>query len=57
MPVGEHKDQSGARKLIATAPPFAGMTYWPQQNEGRLALLFETPQQKYWFERPSGTMP
>jgi CubicO group peptidase (beta-lactamase class C family) len=55
VPVGEHRDQSGARRLIATGPPFAGMTYWPQQHEGRPALLFETAQQKYWFERPAGT--
>jgi CubicO group peptidase (beta-lactamase class C family) len=50
-PIGEHKDKSGARKIILTAPPFAGFAFWPQQNEGRAALLFETAQQKYWFER------
>ncbi len=53
-PVGEHKDQSGARKIILTGPPFAGFVFWPQTNEGRPALLFETAQQKYWFERPPG---
>lgn len=52
-PVGEHKDQSGARRIILTGPPFAGLAFWPQQNEGRPALLFETAQQKYWFERPA----
>ena len=50
-PVGEHKDQSGARQLILTGPPFVGFSFWPQQHEGRPALLFETAQQKYWFER------
>jgi CubicO group peptidase (beta-lactamase class C family) len=50
-PVGEHKDKSGARKIILTAPPFAGFAFWPQENEGRPALLFETAQQKYRFER------
>jgi hypothetical protein len=55
-PVGEHKDQSGVRRIILTGPPFAGFTFWPQQNEGKPALLFETAQQKYWFERsPSPT--
>jgi CubicO group peptidase (beta-lactamase class C family) len=49
--VGEHKDKSGARKIILTQPPFAGFTFWPQEHEGRTALLFETAQQKYWFER------
>jgi CubicO group peptidase (beta-lactamase class C family) len=54
-PLGEHKDQSGVRRLILTGPPFAGLAFWPQTNEGRPALLFETAQQKYWFERPSGS--
>ncbi len=53
-PIGEHKDQSGARKIILTGPPF-GFAFWPQPTEGRPALLFETAQQKYWFERPPGT--
>jgi len=53
-PIGEHKDQSGVRKIILTGPPFAGLAFWPQTNEGRPALLFETAQQKYWFERPAG---
>ncbi|HSL20619.1 MAG TPA: serine hydrolase domain-containing protein [Vicinamibacterales bacterium] len=51
-PVGEHKDQSGVRRVILTGPPFAGLAFWPRENEGRPALLFETAQQKYWFERP-----
>jgi CubicO group peptidase (beta-lactamase class C family) len=50
--IGEHKDKSGARKIFLTGPPFAGFAFWPQTNEGRPALLFETAQQKYWFERP-----
>ena len=49
--VGEHKDQSGARKLILTGPPLAGLTFWPQNNDGKPGLLLETAQQKYWFER------
>jgi CubicO group peptidase (beta-lactamase class C family) len=52
-PVGEHKDKSGARKVVLTGPPFAGFAFWPQENEGRPGLLFETAQQKYWFERPA----
>ena len=56
-PVGEHKDQSGARKIILTGPPFVGLAFWSQKNEGKPALLFETAQQKYWFERPPATMP
>jgi CubicO group peptidase (beta-lactamase class C family) len=51
-PIGEHKDQSGARKLMLVGPPFVGFAFWPQQTEGRPGLLFETAQQKYWFERP-----
>ena len=51
-PIGEHKDQSGARRIIVTGPPFAGLPFWPQVHDGRQALLFETAQQKYWFERP-----
>jgi CubicO group peptidase (beta-lactamase class C family) len=50
--IGEHEDKSGARKIFLTGPPFAGFAFWPQTNEGRPALLFETAQQKYWFERP-----
>jgi hypothetical protein len=51
-PVGEHKDQSGVRQVILTGPPFAGLSFWPQTIDGRPALLFETAQQKYVFERP-----
>jgi hypothetical protein len=54
-PLGEHKDQSGVRRLILTGPPFAGLAFWPQTNEGKTSLLFETAQQKYIFERPAGT--
>ena len=50
-PIGEHKDTSGARRIILTAPPFAGFGFWPQQNDGKTMLLFETAQQKSWFER------
>jgi CubicO group peptidase (beta-lactamase class C family) len=50
-PVGEHKDKSGARRILLTGPPFAGLAFWPQTNEGKPGLLFETAQQKYWFER------
>jgi CubicO group peptidase (beta-lactamase class C family) len=50
-PVGEHIDQSGVRRLMLTGPPFAGLTLWPQTNNGKPGLLFETAQQKYWFER------
>jgi CubicO group peptidase (beta-lactamase class C family) len=50
-PVGEHKDKSGARRILLTGPPFAGLAFWPQPKEGKPALLFETAQQKYWFER------
>lgn len=49
--LGEHTDRSGARRIILTSPPLAGLTFWPQNNEGRPALLLETGQQKYWFER------
>ncbi len=52
-PIGEHKDRSGARRIILTGPPFAGLTFWPQQVDGRTTLLFETAQQKYLFERSS----
>ena len=45
----------GARGIILTAPPFAGFAFWPQQNEGKTMLLFETAQQKYWFERTPAT--
>jgi hypothetical protein len=54
-PLGEHKDQSGARRLILTGPPFVGFAFWPQTSEGRPTLLFETAQQKYLFERAPGT--
>lgn len=54
-PIGEHKDQSGARRLILTGPPFIGFAFWPQTSEGRPTLLFETAQQKYLFERAPGT--
>ena len=50
-PVGEHKDKSGARRILLTGPPFAGLAFWPQSNEGKSGLLFETAQQKYWFQR------
>ena len=50
-PVGEHKDKSGARRLLLTGAPFAGFAFWPQSNDGKAGLLFETAQQKYWFER------
>jgi CubicO group peptidase (beta-lactamase class C family) len=50
-PVGEHKDKSGARRILLTGPPFAGFAFWPQTNDGKPGLLFETAQQKYWFER------
>jgi hypothetical protein len=46
-----HTDKSGTRRLILTGPPFVGLSFWPQQQEGRPALLFETAQQKYWFVR------
>jgi hypothetical protein len=55
VPIGEHRDKSGARKVILTGPPFVGFAFWPQKNEDRPALLFETAQQKYWFERPPAT--
>jgi CubicO group peptidase (beta-lactamase class C family) len=53
--VGEHKDQSGVRRLITTGPPFAGLAFWPQTSGGKPTLLFETAQQKYVFERPPGS--
>jgi CubicO group peptidase (beta-lactamase class C family) len=53
--VGEHKDQSGVRRLISTGPPFAGLAFWPQTAEGKPTLLFETAQQKYVFERTPGS--
>lgn len=53
--VGEHKDQSGVRRLILTGPPFAGLAFWPQTTEGKPTLLFETAQQKYVFERTPGS--
>ena len=54
-PVGEHKDRSGARRLILTGPPFAGLAFWPQSSGAKPTLLFETAQQKYVFERPAGS--
>jgi CubicO group peptidase (beta-lactamase class C family) len=54
-PIGEHKDQSGVRRLILTGPPFVGFAFWPQTNDGKPGLLFETSQQKYLFERAAGT--
>jgi CubicO group peptidase (beta-lactamase class C family) len=54
--IGEHKDQSGVRRLISTGPPFAGFAFWPQTAEGKSTILFETAQQKYVFERtPAST--
>jgi hypothetical protein len=50
-PIGEHKDKSGARRILLTGPPFAGLAFWPQVNDGKPALLFETAQQTYWFGR------
>ena len=50
-PVGEHKDKSGVRRILLTGPPFAGLAFWPQTSDGKPALLFETPQQKYVFTR------
>ncbi len=50
-PIGEHKDQSGVRRIILTGPPFSGFAFWPQQTDGKPTLLFETAQQKYLFER------
>jgi CubicO group peptidase (beta-lactamase class C family) len=50
-PVGEHTDASGARRILLTGPPFVGLAFWPQTNQGKPGLLFETAQQKYWFER------
>ena len=49
--IGEYKDKSGVRQIITTGPPFAGLTFWPQTNEGKPALLFEMPQKKYLFTR------
>ena len=49
--VGEHKDQSGVRRLLLTGPPFAGFAFWPQSSGAKPTLLFETAQQKYVFER------
>jgi CubicO group peptidase (beta-lactamase class C family) len=54
-PIGEHKDVAGTRRIILTGPPFAGLTFWPQQSDGKPTLLFETAQQKYVFERAPGT--
>jgi hypothetical protein len=53
--VGEHKDQSGVRRLLMTGPPFAGLAFWPQTADGKPTLLFETAQQKYVFERKAGS--
>jgi CubicO group peptidase (beta-lactamase class C family) len=49
--VGEHKDKTGVRRILLTDPPFAGLAFWPQSTDGKPALLFETAQQKYLFER------
>jgi CubicO group peptidase (beta-lactamase class C family) len=54
-PIGEHKDASGVRRIMLTGPPFAGLAFWPQTMDGKPALLFETAQQKYVFERPPAT--
>jgi hypothetical protein len=48
---GMHTDKSGTRRLILTGPPFVGLSFWPQERDGQPGLLFETAQQKYWFER------
>ena len=53
--VGEHKDQSGVRRLVTTGPPFVGFAFWPQTTGGKSTLLFETAQQRYVFERPAGS--
>ena len=53
--IGEHKDQSGVRRLVSTGPPFAGLAFWPQTADGKATLLFETAQQKYVFERTPGS--
>jgi CubicO group peptidase (beta-lactamase class C family) len=53
--IGEHKDQSGVRRLISTGPPFAGFAFWPQTTDGKPTILFETAQQKYVFERTPGS--
>ena len=50
-PIGEHKDQSGVRRIMLTGPPFTGLAFWPQPVDGKVTLLFETAQQKYVFER------
>jgi hypothetical protein len=53
--IGEHKDQSGVRRLVTTGPPFVGFAFWPQTTGGKSTLLFETAQQKYVFERAPGS--
>jgi CubicO group peptidase (beta-lactamase class C family) len=50
-PVGMHTDKGGTRRLLVTGPPFAGLAFWPQEQDGKPALLFETAQQKYLFVR------
>jgi CubicO group peptidase (beta-lactamase class C family) len=50
-PVGMHTDKAGTRRLLLTGPPFAGLAFWPQEQDGKPALLFETAQQKYLFVR------
>jgi CubicO group peptidase (beta-lactamase class C family) len=40
---------------LMTGPPFAGLAFWPQTIDGKPALLFETAQQKYVFERSPAT--
>jgi CubicO group peptidase (beta-lactamase class C family) len=50
-PLGIHTAPDGTRKLILTGAPLAGLAFWPKDKDGKTALLFETAQQKYWFER------
>jgi CubicO group peptidase (beta-lactamase class C family) len=50
-PLGMHTDKAGTRRLLMTGPPFAGIAFWPQEQDGKPVLLFETAQQKYVFVR------
>ena len=50
-PLGMHTDKAGTRRLLMTGPPFAGIAFWPQEQDGKNVLLFETAQQKYVFVR------
>jgi CubicO group peptidase (beta-lactamase class C family) len=50
-PLGMHTDKAGTRRILMTGPPFAGIAFWPQEQDGRTVLLFETAQQKYLFVR------